>query len=186
MGLDLVEEGPDEREETQPDGQGLYLIGNIFNSPEEDATSKWMAKWGTKNEHLERQKPPGWWDGVWEMRHLLGEGHSLLDTGVGVGWNREIHCQRPRKMVHQVLGEGQKLPAGGREGMKPRQQRLQTGGPKDGKRSGLAPGMQERAPPGARATASQPRGQTGPLGRGRGYGGKKVRSQRRDLTPPSG
>lgn len=36
MGLDLGEEGPEEWEETQADGQGLYLTGNIFSSPEED------------------------------------------------------------------------------------------------------------------------------------------------------
>lgn len=56
--MDLGEEGPDEWEEEQADV--LYLTGNIFSSPEEDATSKWTAKWGAKNEHLEWQKPPGW------------------------------------------------------------------------------------------------------------------------------
>lgn len=96
MGLDLGEEDPDEWEETQTDGQGLYLIGN--NNAGEDVTGTWMAKWGAKNEHLERQKPLGWWDRVRETRHLLGEEHSLLDTGV--------RCQRPRRMVHQILGEG--------------------------------------------------------------------------------
>lgn len=111
---------------------GSIFIGSIFNGPEEDATTKLMAKWSAKNEQLESQKPPGWWDGVLEMRCLLGDGHSLLDKGVGVGWNREIHCQRPRRMVPYVLGKGQKLPAGGRKGMKPRQQRVQTEGPRDG------------------------------------------------------
>lgn len=75
MGLDLGEEGREEWAETQAVGQGLYLTGNVFNSPEEDATTKWMASGAPCNEQLERQKPPGWGDGVPEMRHLLGERH---------------------------------------------------------------------------------------------------------------
>lgn len=98
----------------------VYILQETSSVVQRKTTSKWTAKWGAKNEHLERQKPPGWWDGVREMRQLLGEGHSLLDTGMGVGWNRKIHCQRPGRMVHWVLREGQKLPAGRRKKMRPR------------------------------------------------------------------
>lgn len=83
MGLDLGEEDPDEWE-TQADGQGLYLIGNIFNSPEEDATSKWLAKWGAKNEQFrepEASRLVGWNSG----NEMPVRGRTLIAGQVGRG-----------------------------------------------------------------------------------------------------
>lgn len=131
-----------------------------------------MAKWGAKNERLERQKLLGWWDRVWKTRHLLGEEHSLLSTGV--------RCQRPSRMVHQILGEGLKFPDVRRKGMRPRQQRLQGGGQEMGK--GVGTRHAEKNATGSMGKCFSPTRSDGTIGKGWGYGGKSVKPEKTPHT----